>query len=157
MIQQVVAALSIRSAIQSNSNRTIICTSCDFMCLCADVTSCTEACLSDAMVMGRQRHRCTEVWKWRSWRRLGRRVWRTEICKNTMRHAIGWKINYLEIGYPEFCQLIEQENRDPNKALGRSMKITVALQFACCVAWVPLSYTHAAKDGPPSPHPAQYY
>ena len=35
---------------------------------------------------------------------------------------IGWKISYPEIGYPEFCQLIEQENRDPNKALGQSIK-----------------------------------
>ena len=42
----------------------------------------------------------------------------------------GWKINYPEIGYPEFCQLIEQENRDPNKALGQSIKITVYLEFA---------------------------
>ena len=41
----------------------------------------------------------------------------------------GWKINYPEIGYPEFCQLIEQENRDPNKALGQSIKITVYLEF----------------------------
>ena len=46
---------------------------------------------------------------------------------------VGWKINYPEIGYPEFCQLIEQENLDPNKALGQSIKITVALQFALCV------------------------
>ena len=43
---------------------------------------------------------------------------------------IGWKISYPEIGYPEFCQLIEQENRDPNKALGQSITVTVALQFA---------------------------
>ena len=42
----------------------------------------------------------------------------------------GWKMNYPEISYPEFCQLIEQENRDPNKALGQSITITVALQFA---------------------------
>ena len=42
----------------------------------------------------------------------------------------GWKINYPEIGYPEFCQLIEQNNRDPNKALGLGIKITVAIQFA---------------------------
>ena len=43
----------------------------------------------------------------------------------------GWKINYPEIGYPEFCQLIEQENRDPNNALGQSIKkITVYLEFA---------------------------
>ena len=59
-----------------------------------------------------------------------------------LRHqSNGWKIKYPEIGYPEFCQLIEQENRDPNKALGQSIKITVALQFAFCVAWVPLNYS----------------
>ena len=43
---------------------------------------------------------------------------------------IGWKINYPEIGYPELCQLIEQNNIDPNKALGQGIKITVAIQFA---------------------------
>ena len=37
-------------------------------------------------------------------------------------YTYGWKINYPEIGYPEFCQLIKQENRDPNKALGQSIK-----------------------------------
>ena len=41
----------------------------------------------------------------------------------------GWKINYPEIGYPEFRQLIKQENRDPNKALGQSITITVYLEF----------------------------
>ena len=45
----------------------------------------------------------------------------------------GWKINYPEIGYPEFCQLIEQNNIDPNKALGQGIKITVAIQFEFCV------------------------
>ena len=33
-------------------------------------------------------------------------------------------------GLPRICQLIEQENRDPNKALGQSVKITVYLEFA---------------------------
>ena len=36
--------------------------------------------------------------------------------------ADGWKINYPEVGYPEFCQLMEQEPIDPNKALGQSIK-----------------------------------
>ena len=41
----------------------------------------------------------------------------------------GWKIKYPEIGYPEFCQLIEQENLDPNKARGPSINVTGAFQF----------------------------
>ena len=56
--------------------------------------------------------------------RLPRRVARPPLSL-----IIGWEINYPEIGYPEFCQLIEQENRDPNKALGQSIKITVYLEF----------------------------
>ena len=44
----------------------------------------------------------------------------------------GWKISCPEAGYPEFCQPIEQYNIDPNKALGQSIKITVALQFVFC-------------------------
>ena len=51
------------------------------------------------------------------------------VAVNTIT-LIGWKINYPEIGYPEFCQPIEQGNRDPNKALGQSIKITVYLEFA---------------------------
>ena len=35
--------------------------------------------------------------------------------------------------HPELCQLIEQEHIDPTKALGQSIKATVALQFVCCV------------------------
>ena len=57
-------------------------------------------------------------------RRKTRRA-RSGGCPN-----FGWKINYPEIGYPEFCQLIEQEKRDPNKALGQSIKLTVYLEFA---------------------------
>ena len=51
----------------------------------------------------------------------------------------GWKINYPEIGYQEFCQLIEQENRDPNKALGQSINNAVYLAFAFWVVYVSLS------------------
>ena len=40
----------------------------------------------------------------------------------------GWKTKYREIGYPEFRQLVEQANIDPNKALGQGITITVALQ-----------------------------
>ena len=58
-----------------------------------------------------------------------------QLCR-----IIGWKRNYPEIGYPEFCQLIEQENRDPNKALGQGMKITVAIQFAFWVVYASLNY-----------------
>ena len=43
------------------------------------------------------------------------------------------KTNYLDLGYPKLCQLIEQENLDPDKALGQSIKITVALQSVFCV------------------------
>ena len=61
--------------------------------------------------------------------------------RGARRHAVtGWKINYPEIGYPEFCQLIEQENRDPNKALGQSIQITVYLEFAFWVVYASLSY-----------------
>ena len=42
---------------------------------------------------------------------------------------IGWKTNYPEIGYPEFCQLIEQENRDPNKHWDKVKQITVYLEI----------------------------
>ena len=47
-----------------------------------------------------------------------------------MARVYGWEIYYPEIGYPEFCQLIEQKNLDPNKALGQGMKITVYLDLA---------------------------
>ena len=47
--------------------------------------------------------------------------------------TIGQKAGYLEIDYPELCQPIEQENLDPNKALGQSTSITVALKVVLCV------------------------
>ena len=45
-----------------------------------------------------------------------------QSCLQVKLLVLGWKINYPKIGYPEFCQLIEQENRDPNKALGQYNK-----------------------------------
>ena len=65
------------------------------------------------------------------------KLWQLKV----MKAMYGWKINYPEIGYPEFCQLIEQENRDPNKALGQSIEITVYLEFVFWVVYASRNYT----------------
>ena len=62
----------------------------------------------------------------RAWPR-GRQPWPPSDVECDSIILSGRKISYPEIGYPEFCQLIELEHVDPNKVLGTSMCVLRSL------------------------------